>query len=380
MRHPPPLVFGPAYLDRVVRVPRRLVDPGLGGPLDVSVDGRIEPGGDLVIQDDRAALHLSPPDDWPGPFGTVRLGRTIFPEGQPERLDLPMAAWLDDLGGMGAGFAAAMGGRLVSALGAEDDPWSRAIEALLAARGIDHRPVRVADRGADWTLLLSSGEFGDKLPIGFRGCHAALSEAPTELAQIPHELLLVAALPNAIAADAFRRSRASIRVFAPSMRNAIDAETPLGGLAGSFHVLVCNRQEWENTAGREDLEDHLSLLSVTDGPLGALLFFHDQAGSFRSVAVPVFPREAPPRDTNRAGEAFASTLLKTLIGTGWRGERRIDAELVGEAGRRASAAAALVLDRETFGFSSGAEVDGALAEGIVRSAPGGGMGKPGARA
>src|SRR5205823_2350629 len=33
------LVFGPAYLDRVLRVDRELIDPALGPPLDQSVEG-----------------------------------------------------------------------------------------------------------------------------------------------------------------------------------------------------------------------------------------------------------------------------------------------------------------------------------------------------
>ena len=39
---PTTLVFGPAYLDRVIRVDRPLVDPELGDrPLDESIDGRL---------------------------------------------------------------------------------------------------------------------------------------------------------------------------------------------------------------------------------------------------------------------------------------------------------------------------------------------------
>ncbi|HKI43281.1 MAG TPA: hypothetical protein VKA66_23585 [Mycobacterium sp.] len=32
-------VFGPAYLDRVLRVNRPLIDPSLGSPIDQSADG-----------------------------------------------------------------------------------------------------------------------------------------------------------------------------------------------------------------------------------------------------------------------------------------------------------------------------------------------------
>jgi len=52
----------------------------------------------------------------------------------------------------------------VSALGPVDDPTSRAVADLLAARGVVHRPIRVVDRAADWTLLVTSAEHGGKLP------------------------------------------------------------------------------------------------------------------------------------------------------------------------------------------------------------------------
>src|SRR6185312_1970858 len=111
---------------------------------------------------------------WPGPRGRVLLSQSL-PGLSPSRpRSVRGRSWHDDLGGMGGGFAAALGGTLISALGPEDDATSRAVAQRLAAAGIPHRPLRVPDRAADWTLLVSSGEFGDKLPIGFRGCHAAL--------------------------------------------------------------------------------------------------------------------------------------------------------------------------------------------------------------
>ena len=119
------------------------------------------------------AIDVELPADWPGPTGSIRLARPIRP-GVTGRRSVRGLAWHDDLGGMGAGYAAALGGRLCSALGSESDPTSQAISLRLADLGIFHEPVRVFDHPADWTLLITSGQFGDKLPIGFRGCHAAL--------------------------------------------------------------------------------------------------------------------------------------------------------------------------------------------------------------
>ena len=108
---------------------------------------------------------------------------------------------------MGAGYAAALGGRLCSALGSESDPTSQAISQRLADLGIFHDPIRVFDHSADWTLLITSGEFGDKLPIGFRGCHAALApEALDSRAARPCDLRVVASLPNRLAARVLGRA------------------------------------------------------------------------------------------------------------------------------------------------------------------------------
>ena len=119
------------------------------------------------------------------PIGPARPARSAWParsgQGVTGRRLVRGLAWHDDLGGMGAGYAAALGGQLCSALGSESDPTSQAISQRLAEYGIAHDPIRVLDRSADWTLLITSGEFGDKLPIGFRGCHAALAPESSEL-------------------------------------------------------------------------------------------------------------------------------------------------------------------------------------------------------
>ena len=151
--------------------------------------------------------------------------------------------WSDDLGGMGAGYAAALGGTLIERTGPEDDPTSRAVVRLLAREGIDHQPIRVPDHAADWTLLVTSGEHGDKLPIGFRGCHAAL------------ELGIVRAFPRRVLRPAGRGRGAEpaggpllsapgarCRLFAPAMRNMRDREFPVSRFAGSIDLLCCNRQ------------------------------------------------------------------------------------------------------------------------------------------
>ncbi|WP_435009761.1 carbohydrate kinase family protein [Tundrisphaera lichenicola] len=361
----PILVFGPAYLDRIVRVDRPLVDPSFGDrPLDGSVDGSwTEPGEGLSLIDPSGnQIRVQLPDDWPGPSGTIRLSRDLSRSASGWSRMVRSSAWQDDLGGMGAGFAAALEGELISALGSEDDPASRTIAGLLAGVGITHRPIRVEGTSADWTLLVTSGEHGDKLPIGFRGCHASLRDLGGWSSR-ESRLRVVASLPNRLAAEALR-GPASIRMFAPASRNMLDRDPPISAFAEWVDVLCCNRGEWEILSDREEVAWRVSILVVTDGPNGAVVRFTDPSGEADRVEVPAFPRARPPLDTNRAGEAFASELISTLLDAGWT-PGVTSSDLARNAAERASVASALVLDRGDFGFPTGREVDQALHAGRV---------------
>ena len=361
----PTLIFGPAYLDRVIRVDRPLVNPSLGGrPLDGSVDGKwVETGEGLTLVDplgNRIVVEL--PADWPGLRGTVGLSRPLSKGTAGWSRTVRAVAWADDLGGMGSGFAAALGGELVSALGPEGDPASQFIGGLLAKFVVRHHPIRVEGTSADWTLLVTSGEFGDKLPVGFRGCHASLASLEPWAAQAC-KLRVVASLPNRLAAEALR-GPSEVRAFAPALRNMLDRDPPVSSFVGSIDVLSCNRGEWESLDDREQVAWQVSILAVTDGPDGATLRFTTPDGEAGQIKVPAFPRARPPRDTNRAGEAFASTLLSTLLGAGWT-PGVTSPDLARLAAERASAAAALVIDRDEFGFATAGQIDKALREGRV---------------
>ncbi len=362
-------VFGPAYLDRVLRVDRPLIDPDLGPPIDQSVDGAWKFGVEyrVTVRDPQGyTLAIELPDDWPGPTGEVAVERPLRDGLQGTRIVRGLA-WHDDLGGMGAGYAAALSGRVTSALGPESDPTSRAIERRLADVGIAHDPIRVLDRSADWTLLISSGEFGDKLPVGFRGCHAALvPESLDAMAQQSCDLRVVASLPNPLAARILRASGACVRFFAPAMRNMLDHDCSVATFADSVDILSCNRREWETLEEREDVAWRVSILIVTDGPDGCIVRFTTPTGEPGLLRIPAFPRDRPPRDTNRAGESHAAAFLDTLFEHGWAADSGvIDQSLVRLAAERASAAAALVLDRIDFGFPTAAEIDSALVAGRV---------------
>jgi ribokinase len=358
------VVFGPAYLDRILRVDQALVASEQGAPIDQSVEG------DWKFRDEAAIEIVAPggfrldirlPPDWPGPQGELRL-RSPIREGLIGRRSVRGITCMDDLGGMGAGYAAALGGVLHSALSSENEPTSRAISDLICRYGVTHRPMWVPDRTADWTLLVTSGEFGDKLPIGFRGCHAALD--PRELArraEAPTDLVVVAALPNRLVETLLRAVAARTRFFAPALRNMADRENPLLRFADRVDFLSCNRTEWETLDGREAVAAMVPIVAVTDGPRGSEIRFTSPSGESRRIQQPAFPRVRPPRDTNRAGEAFASTLIAALLDQGWTGAARvIDEDRIRSASERAAAAAALVLDRLDFGFPARDQIDAAL--------------------
>jgi pfkB family carbohydrate kinase len=362
-------VFGPAYLDRVLRVEGPILDPALGPPLDQSTDGTwkfVSSRTIDVIDPTGFTLAIAVPDNWPGPTGEVWLTSRIR-EGARGRRSLRGLAWHDDLGGMGAGYAAALNGTLVSALGAADDLTSLAVSERLSQLGIPHQAVRVADRPADWTLLISSGPSGDKLPIGFRGCHAAIEPAAlAALAETACDLRVVASLPNKLSAHVLSLKGAGVRLYAPAMRNMLDRDYPMSRFAAAIDVLCCNRIEWETLEDREEVGWQVSILVVTDGPQGSTVRYTKPTGDSGLLKVPAFPRRRAPRDTNRAGEAFGATFIAWLLDQGWNGGSGVvDDDLIRLAAMRASAAAALVLDRVEFGFPSAAETDAALIAGWV---------------
>jgi ribokinase len=331
--------------------------------MDASVEGRLDPGGpELIIADPEGVeLRIIPPEGWPGPLGRVVTSRSIRGENAAWKKTLQGIGWRDDLGGMGAGYAKALGGTLFSALGTEDDPVSTDVLQLLMHAGIHQQALRSDVPTADWTLLISSGAFGDKLPIGFRGCHDSVRTLP-EIA--PCELLVLAALPNRLLKQAVRQVEARIVFLAPAMRNVIDRTVRVESFVDGVNAFSCNRSEWQEVETPETILDHVAVVAITDGPRGCDVVFHDPESRRTTIHFPAFPRSHPPRDTNRAGEAFASTLVKSLLESGWEGGAVAESTLR-HAAERAMIAASLVLDRSDFGFPTEREIDHARSRGVV---------------
>ena len=357
----PTVVYGPAYLDRVVRVDRPLIDPEVGGVVDRSAAGRWAgpetPGTITVVGLPTGAIAIAVPPDWPGRSGRLEVDGGGF-DGTPRRvvgLD-----WRDDLGGMGAGFARAFGGTLVRVAADRDDPIDARVAGLLRDAGIATVATHVPGRSGEWTLLVSGGSTGDKLPIGFRDP----GPVPPPTAIGPVDLLVAASMTNARAADALALPGARVRMFAPAIRNATDLSPRVSDFARHVDILCCNRAEWEAIDDREEVAWRVSILAITDGPRGASIRSTTPTGEPGRLDIPAFPRSRPIRDTNRAGEAFASTLVATLLDAGWS-PGVTDESLLRSAATRASAAAAIVLDRVDFGFPTAAEIDRAVAAGVA---------------
>lgn len=362
------LVYGPAYLDLVMRTTCPLVAPGRP-PLDKSVDGRLVAD---VGQAESLTL-LAPDDKWlrikglnadVHPTGTLHLSHPVL---DLEEWTIEPAEISSDLGGMGAGFAAALGGVLVSALGSVDDTSKRLIEAALKEYRVEHRPVLVPESVTDWTLIVSSGPHGDKLPVGLRGCHARLTAARM-LQPGPWGVVVAAALPNALLSELLQLHSSSLRQLAPAMRNCRDRTMPLGQLAGLADLLSLNNHEWQELPDedRQAWLDSDAILLVTKGSDGAEILWPAQAGQRQKHHEPVFPRTMPPVDTNRAGEAFAAFFLEELIGQGWSNAcRSVTPKIIATAARAGAAAAGLTINLPRFGFPTAAQLKKTLELGRI---------------
>lgn len=361
----PALIFGPAYLDIVIRVAGPIADR----PIDLGCDGHLVPDRfdrlEIVCPNGASLLILGLKGS-ACPTGRLMTAYDVLPAGL--RRTIALVETLEDLGGMGAGYAAALGGRLVSALASPDDPLSAMVRKALHRKGIDHMPVAFADIAqADTTIIVTSGASGDKLPIGLRGCHASL-DADDVIGCDSAPVVVAASLPNALMHAVLAEHHSSLRILAPSARNCRDRGDPLGHLAAETDLLLLNSGEWAELteADRHAFEDSAAILSITRGPDGAEILWRNEAGERLSHFEPAFPRRRPPVDTNRAGEAFASQLILKLVELGWSHEHRaVDAQAVRVAALYASAAAGLVIEMPRFGFPSQEDVDQAVSLGEI---------------
>ncbi len=361
----PALVFGPAYLDIVVRIAGPIADR----PIDLGCDGHFIPDTIdrlEIVCPGGASLTISGLNGSACPTGRLSTTHDVLPAGC--RREIEAIETLEDLGGMGAGYAGALGGRLISALACPSDPLSARVRNAIALHGIDHRPVTCgAIARADTTFIVTSGGYGDKLPIGLRGCHASLRPEDVHV-QEPAGIVVAASLRNALMHAVLAEHDRALRILAPSARNCRDREEPLGRLAAETDLLALNSGEWaELTASdRRAFEESRAILSITRGPDGAEILWRNERGDRESHIEPAFPRRRPPVDTNRAGEAFAANLIRKLVEMGWSNDGRpLSTEAIRSAAHHASAAAGLVIGMPRFGFPSCEDVERTVGLGVI---------------
>lgn len=351
------LIFGPAYLDLVIRVAGPISDR----PIDLGCDGHFTPDALDRLEiacPNGASLTIPGLKGTACPTGRLMTANDVLPAGLNRTL--AMIETFEDLGGMGAGYAAALGGRLVSAIAGPTDPLSARVRQAIEREKIDRRLITIAAKSqADTTFIVTSGGNGDKLPVGLRGCHASLE--PDDVLGYDHApIVVVASLPNALMHAVLAECQDSLRILAPSARNCRDRSYPLGELAAVTDLLALNSGEWAEMSDtdRRAFEDSAAILSITLGPEGAEILWRNRRGERESHFEPAFPRRQPLVDTNRAGEAFASQLILKLVETGWAHERRtVDEQSVRVAALHASASAGLVIGMPRFGFPSRADVE-----------------------
>lgn len=361
----PALVFGPAYLDIVIRVAEPIADRSI----DLGCDGHLVPDRIdrlEIVCPNGASVKIPGLRGTACPTGRLMAANDIVPSGL--RRTIAVVETLEDLGGMGAGYAAALGARLFSALACPGDPLSARVRKALEHQGIEHIPVRFDEIArADTTIILTSGASGDKMPIGLRGCHASLA-AEDVLGHDSAPIVVVASLPNAVMDVVLREHHRSLRILAPSARNCRERDDALGRLAAVTDLLALNAGEWAELteADRRAFEESAAILSVTRGPEGAEILWRNERGERESHFEPAFPRHRPPVDTNRAGEAFASHLILKLVEEGWSHVRQsVDAQTIRIAARHASAAAGLVIGMPRFGFPTCEEVERTVSLGEI---------------
>jgi hypothetical protein len=349
------LVYGPAYVDTVLQIDRPLV-PGTSLLLDQSIqaatrtprdDGRIVlegPTGDEVTlllpahaRDAGATFALSEPI----------LARAMGAGAPLVRAEFPVTSCVRQLGGMGAGYASALGGMLRMAIG--NDAEGRAVRAECEAYDVPAVPSIVPGAATDTSMVIMSPR-GDKLAVGVRDAMVRWEAGPMDEEAGVADLLVFCGAPNALARDVLAAGTVEgIVMCAPAMRNVCDTDVPLASLAANVNYLAMNALEWEHLPGRGELWMRVPVVTVTDGPDGSHIL---QPGE-EDIAMEAFPFDGDP-NTNRAGETYAAAFVSML-----RREApgfphgRVERGTLRMCGYHAAAMAMLQLRIADFGFPEG---------------------------
>ncbi|MEI6519163.1 MAG: PfkB family carbohydrate kinase [bacterium] len=307
------VIFGPAYLDTVIKVPGPIV-PELPFPLDQSLPVKpIFPDNSLTIRltseiGDYLVINL--PVNSPDIGGTYNLREAILSrrcgkDCQPIINTIFADACFQQLGGMGAGYAKATGGLLRMPLG--DDSLGNRLCDILFSHGIVSKPAILPGHSSDSSLLIQS-QTGDKLAVGFRD--ALINWQPGEdditMAQGAKYIIFCGVLNSSMIKILNCDITAPV-MFAPAMRNIDDVDCPLADLANKIDYLAMNALEWSHLHRREEIINAIPLITITDGARGCDIYLRGKQFFF-----PALPHPGSV-DTNRAGETYAATIWKAIF-------------------------------------------------------------------
>ncbi|MFO7958420.1 MAG: carbohydrate kinase family protein [Candidatus Brocadiia bacterium] len=330
-------VIGPSYLDEIVEVDGPLCHerwvrealPERAGPVRIDYsrteaerEPLDEPGVFLQVDSPGGdSIRVTEPGATGGHrllveeerlFDAGSLGLPDEAKVPPLRTEVPLCGRRLQLGGMGAGYALALGGRLVLPLGTtagRPDADALKLCEMMEECGVAYQPVLVSGAGTDVTTLLWSSP-GDKLPVGRRSaCYAVTAEALLERA-VPADLNIITSLPNATARSV-ANALTGWKLFTPSLRNV--REGGVEQVVGAVDAMSLNSTEWGALAEPEQVRRCCPLVLVTRGEEGAAVSFRDKTGRLRWTEVPAARLEKGVLDANHAGEAFTAGFLGALL-------------------------------------------------------------------
>jgi len=366
------VVYGPAYLDIVVRVDSPLI-PDKSRVIDHGSNGKFEPSYSMsanqiieITECFNQKLKIR------GVHHNSICGHYKLNDASIQLINHEMNAVKieEDIGGMGAGYANLLNAKLVSCLPEKNCSIKNRIASLIQRNSITHQPLFIPRAQTDWTLLVSSGRYGDKLPIGLRGCHDQF----TSVSAIPHgpdeDLVVIASLKNEFMLELLKLHHGAIRMLSPALRNCYPTSNviTIADMAPHAEILAVNRFEWlaMDESARHAWKISDAIISVTDGPGGAHVSWQALGDQREYHYEPAFSRCIAPVDTNRAGEAFSGTLILELVRMGWSGRGHSPSrEMIEKATKTASASAGLTIQIPGFGFPGREEILKTLQLGII---------------
>ncbi len=307
------LIYGPAYLDTVITISEPIA-PELTAPLDQSLPIKKITADDSrqisIISDIGDCLNLILPANSTTTGGEYYLREAILSRRYGDK-SLPIVSkysaesCIRQLGGMGAGYAKAVGGRLRVPLG-DDNPGDILLN-ILKSHNISVLPTILSGYSTDTTLLIQS-KSGDKLAMGLRDALLQWQPDSNDYTLINQaDCVIFCGAPNRFMTELLLSDISTPVICAPSMRNIDDSAYPLYDLVNKIDYLAMNALEWKHLSNHDKFISEIPLITITDGARGCDIYIHG-----KSFFYPALPHPGPV-DTNRAGETYASTMLKAIL-------------------------------------------------------------------